>query len=317
MSGTRQQHHHSRLDGQIVASYGRRYLVELPDTTVLDCVTRGKRGDLACGDRVSIARSAPGQGVIEAATPRTTLLYRSDAYRQKLIAANATQIIIVVAPVPCFSEDLVDRCLIAAEYGGMKALIALNKSDLPETAAALSSLKFYRALGYRVLACSARHDVRPLRTCLENEVSVLVGQSGMGKSTIINRLVPDAAARVAEVSAALDSGRHTTTYGRLYHLGIASHIIDSPGLQEFGLHHLSCDDAARGFVEFRPWLGRCRFRDCRHLVEPDCAIATACNDGNISQRRLASYRRLAEELDKAPTYRKARNRRGMQKGGER
>ncbi|OGA47590.1 MAG: ribosome small subunit-dependent GTPase A, partial [Betaproteobacteria bacterium RIFCSPLOWO2_12_FULL_62_58] len=218
MPGGKQQHHDSQVEGRIVASYGRRYLVELPDTTVLDCVTRGKRGDVACGDRVSVARSAPGQGVIEAIAPRMTLLYRSDAYRQKLIAANVTQIIIVVAAVPTFSEDLVNRCLIAAEYGGMKALIALNKSDLPESAAALSSLEFYRALGYRVRALSARRDVQPLCTCLENEVSALVGQSGMGKSTIINRLVPGAAARVAEVSAALDSGRHTTTYARLYHL---------------------------------------------------------------------------------------------------
>ncbi|OFZ89069.1 MAG: ribosome small subunit-dependent GTPase A [Betaproteobacteria bacterium RIFCSPLOWO2_02_FULL_62_79] len=309
MPGGKQQHHDSQVEGRIVASYGRRYLVELPDTTVLDCVTRGKRGDVACGDRVSVARSAPGQGVIEAIAPRMTLLYRSDAYRQKLIAANVTQIIIVVAAVPTFSEDLVNRCLIAAEYGGMKALIALNKSDLPESAAALSSLEFYRALGYRVRALSARRDVQPLCTCLENEVSALVGQSGMGKSTIINRLVPGAAARVAEVSAALDSGRHTTTYARLYHLNATSCIIDSPGMQEFGLHHLNCDDAAHAFVEFRPWLGRCRFRDCRHLSEPDCAIATACSDGNISERRLASYRRLAEELNKAPTYRNARNRR--------
>lgn len=309
MPGRKQQHHASPLEGQIVASYGRRYLVELPDATVLDCVTRGRRGALACGDRVRVGRSGPGQGVIEDAAPRTTLLYRSDAYREKLIAANVTQVIVVVAAVPSFSEDLVNRCLIAAEYGGMKALIALNKSDLPESAVALSSLESYRELGYRVLALSARRDVRPLCTYLDNEVSVLVGQSGMGKSTIINRLVPDAAARVAEVSAALESGRHTTTYARLYHLRPASHIVDAPGVQEFGLHHLSCDDAAHAFVEFRPWLGRCRFRDCRHLVEPDCAVATASSEGKISERRLASYRRLAKELTQPQTYRKTRIRR--------
>ena len=309
MPGVKKKQPTDPLEGQIVASYGRRYLVELPDATVLDCVTRGKRGELACGDRVSVGRSGPGQGVIEKTAPRTTLLYRSDAYRQKLIAANVTQIIIVVAAVPSFSEDLVNRCLIAAEFGGMKALIALNKSDLPESAAALSSLESYHALRYRVVALSARRDVQPLRTCLDNEVSVLVGQSGMGKSTIINHLVPGAAARVAEVSAALESGQHTTTYSRLYHLGAASHIIDVPGMQEFGLHHLSCDDAAHAFVEFRPWLGRCRFRDCRHLVEPDCAIAAACGDGKISDRRLASYRRLAKELTQPRTHRKTRNRR--------
>lgn len=289
-------------DGLIVASYGRRYRVELADSSVLDCVTRGKRRDLACGDRVSVAPSAPGLGVIEAAAPRTTLLYRSERHRQKLIAANVTQIIIVIAAVPAFHEDLVNRCLAAAEHGRMASLILLNKAELAESAAALQSLELYRRLGYRVLALSARRDVQPLRPLLEGEVSVLVGPSGMGKSTIINRLLPHAAARTEEISRALGTGRHTTTYARLYHLDAGSHLIDSPGLQEFGLHHLSLDQAAQAFVEFRPWLSHCRFRDCRHLAEPDCAIAAACSAGNISARRLASYHRLAQEL--APARRR-------------
>lgn len=280
------------LDGQIVASYGRRYLVELADSSTLDCVTRGKRGSLACGDWVTVARSAPGQGVIEAVGPRATLLYRSDRARHKLIAANATQIVVVVAPVPSFYEDLVNRCLAAAEHGGMVSLIALNKTDLPQTAAALEALELYRRLGYRVVGLSAKLDLTPLAPHLKGHTSVLVGQSGMGKSTIVNGLVPEAAVRVAELSAALDSGRHTTTRARLYHLDRASHIIDSPGMQEFGLHHLDVPELAHAFVEFRPWLGQCRFRDCRHLAEPGCAIAAACADGIISKRRLESYRAL-------------------------
>jgi ribosome biogenesis GTPase / thiamine phosphate phosphatase len=284
------------LEGQIVASYGRRYLVEIADGAILDCVTRGKKSDLACGDHVSVGLSSPGAGVIEKAAPRATLLYRSDAYREKLIAANASQIVIVTATLPGVHHDLVNRCLAAAEHGGMAALIVLNKCDLPQSAAALASLELYRGMGYRVLALSAKLDIAPLIPLLENHTSVLVGQSGMGKSTIINRLVPAADARVAELSAALGSGRHTTTHARLYHLGDANgHIIDSPGLQEFGLHHLGTDGAAHAFIEFRPWLGQCRFRDCRHLTEPGCAIAAACTAGKIEPSRLDSYRRIAAE----------------------
>src|SRR5262245_309791 len=289
--------HASLLEGRIVASYGRRYLVELPDSTTLDCVTRARRGALACGDRVTVARSARGQGVIEATAQRSTLLYRSDRARQKLIAANVTQIIVVVAPVPSSDEDLVNRCLAAAESGGMVSLVVLNKADLPQAAAALRALEPYRRLGYRVISLSARRDLAPLAAHLKGQSSVLVGQSGMGKSTIVNGLIPGAAVRVAEVSAALDSGRHTTTHARLYHLDRDSDIIDSPGMQEFGLRHLDPPELAHAFVEFREWLGQCRFRDCRHMAEPGCAIAAAHDRGEISDGRLESYRGLVRERE--------------------
>ena len=287
--------HDSLLEGQIVASFGRRYLVELPDSSTLDCVTRGRRRDLACGDRVSVARTSTHQGVIEAAAPRSTLLYRSDRARQKFIAANVTQIVVVVAPVPPFHQDLVNRCLAAAEHGGIAAGIVLNKSDLPQSAAALQALEIYRRLGYWVIALSAKRDLSPLLPRLHGRTSVLVGQSGMGKSTIINTLLPEASVRVAEISAALDSGRHTTTHARLYHLDATSHIIDSPGLQEFGLHHVNAPDLAQAFIEFRPFLDQCRFRDCRHVTEPGCAIAAACKRGEISAPRLESYRALVRD----------------------
>ncbi len=283
------------LNGQIVASFGRRYLVELADASLLDCVTRGKRGALACGDRVSVAVSAAGQGVIEALEPRSTLLYRSDPMRQKLVAANVTQIVIMVAPLPTFHEELVNRCLAAAEHGGMAALIALNKTDLEQAPETLRALEPYRRLGYRVVALSAKRDLAPLTPHLRGQTSVLVGQSGVGKSTLINALIPEASVRVAELSAALDAGRHTTTHARLYHLDGASHIIDSPGMQEFGLHHLGQDGLEQAFVEFRPFLGQCRFRDCRHVTEPGCAVAAACADGSIDERRLESYRGLVRE----------------------
>lgn len=282
--------------GVVVAAYGRRYRVELGAGCEIDCVTRGRKSDVACGDRVQVAKTGDRVGVIEAVDPRRTLFYRSDLHRQKLIAANATQVVVVVAARPAWSEDLVDRCLAAAEHAEIGAAIALNKTDLAEAEAASVTLDLYRGLGYRVISLSAKRDLTPLSTLLKNQVSVLVGQSGMGKSTIINGLVPDAAARVAEISEALGSGRHTTTHAELYRLDATTAIIDSPGLQEFGLAHVPAAEAAHAFVEFRPWLGHCRFRDCAHVSEPDCAIAKAAAEGRISERRLASYRRLATEL---------------------
>ena len=288
----------TRESGLVVAAHSRRYRVELEDGLTIDCMTRGKRSDVACGDHVRIARSGEGVGVIESIDERRTLFYRSDARRQKLIAANVTQVVVVVAASPPYSDDLVNRCLVGAEHAGIKAIIALNKADLPEVAKASAALDLYRGLGYAVVQLSAKRDLAPLRANLATHISVLVGQSGMGKSTIINGLVPDAAARVSEISVALGTGKHTTTHAELYRLDATSAIVDSPGLQEFGLHHLSLDDAAEAFVEFRAWLGHCRFRNCRHMKEPDCAVLAAAARGEISQRRIAAYHRLAEELSR-------------------
>jgi ribosome biogenesis GTPase len=240
--------------------------------------------------------TSDNEGVVEDILPRSSLLYRSNEYRKKLLAANVTQIIIVIAAEPSFYEDLVNRCLIAAEAAGIQALILLNKSDLPETSAALKRLELYQSLGYPVQALSAKQDASQLRSWLQGQTSVLVGQSGMGKSTLVNALLPEAKSRTQEISAVLDSGKHTTTSARLYHLDSASSLIDSPGLQEFGLNHLTSDEMEHAFIEFRPYLGKCRFNNCRHHKEPDCAILNAVRDGKISQIRLESYQKLLSEL---------------------
>jgi ribosome biogenesis GTPase len=283
-------------NGRVVAAYGRRYRVELADGRELECVTRGRKSDIACGDRVRLSLTGAGSAVIESVEPRRTLFYRSDARREKLIAANVTQILIVVATQPPYYADLVNRCLVGAEAAGIAALIVLNKIDLPQADAVSASLDLYRALRYPVVPLSAKRDLTPLKSHLTGHLSVLVGQSGMGKSTIVNGLAPQAAARVAEISAALGSGRHTTTHAELYHLAGNADIIDSPGLQEFGLHHLSPEATASAFPEFRPFLGHCRFRNCGHLAEPGCAIADALAEGRLDASRVASYRQLARDL---------------------
>lgn len=282
--------------GLVVASYGKRYGVELDDGVQVSCVTRGKKNDLACGDRVEVKMTDTHEGVVEKLHSRSSLLFRSNAYKTKTLASNVTQVIIVLATTPSFYEALLNRCLIAAEAAKIKALIVLNKCDLADNTEAMKLLSIYQNLGYQVQPLSAKNDIAPLKQWLKNQTSVLVGQSGMGKSTIVNALLPNSAVRTQEVSTVLDSGKHTTTAAHLYHLDSDSDLIDSPGLQEFGLNHLNIEELEHAFIEFRPFLGKCRFNNCKHLHEPDCAVISAVESGKVSPVRLAFYQETTQEI---------------------
>ncbi|HYN55518.1 MAG TPA: ribosome small subunit-dependent GTPase A [Methylotenera sp.] len=284
------------LQGTVVAAFGKRFQVELSDKQRISCVTRGKKTDIACGDQVNIKLTDKREGVVENILPRKTLLYRSNAFKSKMLAANVTQIIIVLATQPSFYEALLNRCLIAAEAANIKALIVLNKCDLADNDDAKRKLALYTSLGYQVLALSAKEDISTIRPYLQGEASILVGQSGMGKSTIINALLPNESVRTREVSQVLDSGKHTTTAAHLYHIDDNSQLIDSPGLQEFGLHHLSTDELEHAFIEFRPFLGKCKFNNCKHLQEPDCAITQAVHTNKVTAERFATYKLLRTEI---------------------
>ena len=292
------------MHGLVMASFRRHFAVRLDRGDDLACVLKGRSMTLACGDRVRVA-AADGGGVIEEVLPRTTLLYRSDAYKQKLIAANVTQVVGVVAPDLGLDEELINRWIIGAEAEGCRLVLAANKRDKPDYAVLLARLAPFAALGYPVVSLSARDDVSPLLPWLKGQRTVLIGQSGMGKSTILNSVSPGSAAKTNEISEALSAGRHTTTHSTLYPLPASlgdGWIVDSPGMKAFGLAHLEPEAVAGAFVELRPLIGHCRFRDCRHDREPGCAVSAAVARGEIAPHRVALLRALvgASEAARAP-----------------
>ena len=284
------------LEGCIVSAHRRHFIVAVDAAGTLRCVLRGRSLALACGDRVRVSRAEDG-GVVEEVLPRTTLFHRSDAFREKLIAANVDQVVAVVAAGLSLDEELVNRWAIAAAALASRFVIAANKADLPDFPALMARLQPFSALGHPVVALSARRDVAPLRPWFAGRHSVLIGQSGMGKSTLLNALAPAACAPTREISAALATGRHTTTHSTLYPLPGegGGWIVDSPGLKAFGLAHLEPDAIADAFVEFRPHLGSCRFRDCRHDAEPGCALQQAVANGAAARHRLTLLRALVAE----------------------
>jgi ribosome biogenesis GTPase len=281
--------------GLVVATHRRHYAVELDSGDTVECVLKGRSTTLACGDRVEVAREANGS-VIVALAPRQSLLYRSDAYKEKLIAANVTQVLGVVAPDVPVDEHLLNRWIIAAETEHCRFVLVVNKSDLSSSDAFEQRFARYAALGYRVIRVSAMRDVTPLASSIRGAHTVIIGQSGMGKSTLINALLPAAGARTGELSDSLRSGRHTTTSTHLYRLADGEGwIVDSPGMKMFGLAHCAPDAIVNAFVDLRDIVSHCRFRDCRHDREPDCAVTAALAEGRVAPQRVALLQALLRE----------------------
>lgn len=299
--------------GLVVASHGRHCLVESPDGSRQRCHARGKRNEAVAGDHVQW-RASGDEGVIAAVEPRRNLFYRQDEVRTKSFAANLDLVLVLIAAEPEFSEMQLARALIAAEAEGIAPLIALNKSDLVEPfERAWRRLLPYQHMGYGVLPLSLRLsgdvDREALLKHLRGKTTLVLGPSGAGKSTLINLLAPQAKALTGEISQALNSGKHTTTATTWYWVDDerTTAIIDSPGFQEFGLHHIGPVQLAGLMPDLRKHAQDCRFYNCTHLHEPGCGVQTAVKDesaggtGEIEPSRYRIYRTLFDELSQ-PKY---------------
>jgi ribosome biogenesis GTPase len=286
-------------EGRVVVSYSQDSIVEDAAGTLHRCTARRSIGKPYCGDYVRFSEQ-PGGKAIEEILPRRNLVARPN-YRNELkpFAANVDLMVIVVAVKPPFERILVDRYLVLAEQLEIQPLIWLNKLDLAgdDRPALLASLEVYKLLGYDVLAGSIRtgEGMDALQALFRDNTGILVGQSGVGKSSLIQRLVPDLDLRIGALSEASGLGRHTTTETTLYHLPGSGDLIDSPGIRTLRLGHLSSEQIAQGFVELRQHIGQCRFTDCRHGKEPDCAVRAAVEHGDIDSARLESFHTLLEE----------------------
>jgi ribosome biogenesis GTPase / thiamine phosphate phosphatase len=286
---------------RVVAAHGRHAFIETADGKRMQCHLRGRKSDLVVGDLVRW-QNAGDEGVIEAVEARRNLLFRQDAWRTKSFAANLDQILLLVAGEPVFSESQLTRALIAAESAGIPALIGLNKIDKPSAATARERLQPYRDMGVQVLEFALKADPQGalalLQPLLQQKVTLALGPSGTGKSTLINLLAPHAQAQVGEISQALNSGRHTTTSTLWYWLDTQRRgaLIDSPGFQEFGLRHIDAAQLATLMPDLRARLGQCRFYNCMHRHEPGCGVRVAVEHGDIAAQRYRLYAEILDEL---------------------
>ncbi|WP_019616136.1 small ribosomal subunit biogenesis GTPase RsgA [Psychromonas ossibalaenae] len=303
-----------QLQGIVISRFGQHADIEDEKGNIERCNLRRAVKSLVTGDRVvwrAGKESYHGiSGVVEAVHPRKTVLTRPDYYDGiKPIAANIDHIIIVSSIAPEFSRNIIDRYLVACEDIGITPIIVLNKSDLLDDQSAKfvdQELQSYRDIGYKVLYSSMHGDgLDDLKGAMKDKINIFVGQSGVGKTSLLNTLLPEVEAVTGEISEGSGLGKHTTTTARLYHFADGGDLIDSPGIREFSLWHLEAERIASGFIEFRKHLGGCRFRDCKHKNDPGCALVAGVEAGEIHPARYHSFLRILETMDDAKN---ARNR---------
>ncbi len=291
-------------EGLLIANYGASVEVEDSNGIAHRCQLRQNLPPLVTGDRVVWQAAAEG-GVVSALLPRRSVLSRPDHIGEaKPVAANIDQIMVVAAPAPEYSADLIDQYLAAAELTGITPVLVFNKIDLVDESkrqAVDELLQRYRRIGYMVLETSTKlnHGLDALRQHLKQKTNVFVGQSGVGKSSLVKALLPQHEISIGELSQQSGLGQHTTSTSRLYHLVDGGTLIDSPGVRDFRLWPIGRSELAHGFREFADYLGHCRFRDCRHESEPQCALLEAVEKGKISKQRLQSYMRLCAQLEES------------------
>ncbi|MGX5174824.1 small ribosomal subunit biogenesis GTPase RsgA [Aliikangiella sp. IMCC44653] len=283
--------------GLLVSRYGEQAdIVRLSDKRKFRCYLRQNLGSPVTGDRVTFRLAPDEQGIVETLQPRLSILERPSPHQGlKPVVANINQIFVVIAPLPDFSATLLDRYLVAIDNASIEVIIVANKWDLQSEIDQQNlnqQLDIYRQLGYSVILTSAQSGlgISQLKQAAEASQSILVGQSGVGKSSLINQLFPKQQSIVNEVSSNSRLGQHTTTASQLFLFEAnTGFIIDSPGIRDFGLWHMDCYTVAEGFVEFKPFIGGCKFRDCKHINEPGCAIIQAKDNAEIPLQRWQNY----------------------------
>ncbi|MFY9178353.1 MAG: small ribosomal subunit biogenesis GTPase RsgA [Venatoribacter sp.] len=292
------------IHGRVMAHFGSQVEIESVDEQGprYRCFLRANLGSLITGDLVVFRIGANFTGVVEKVLERRSVLSRPNMYNEvKPVAANIDAIVLVIAPEPLAHTNLIDRYLVAAENNQITPIILLNKTDLLNSENSeylLAILQDYSALGYQTMQVCSRDEssLGELKAFLNQQTSVFVGQSGVGKSSLISTLLPDEELKIGALSENTRKGKHTTTTARLYHFPAGGDLIDSPGIREFGLWHMDEEEVMYGFKELRALHGHCRFRNCAHLQEPGCALLQAVEQGQVKQQRLDSYHRIVQSL---------------------